>query len=212
MAWDLAIDVATKSTGQFDMESLSLINGTRNSLITPKGDLAVCSIEVKEIFSSWKAKKEGEKNHPNNIEGIHSIFKKEQCVKLRLHRIMKKLKTFCSWKLAQRFKATLQQKLNTSQSFSAEPYEVIHQQLLFGRIRERCQMHQEDWGGDPSPESQSMTHLWGGHRACGKEQLQSRKKHMQEVTMKGRGKSSELLWCVIELTQKGDTSKDWKWK
>lgn len=52
MAQDLAIDVVTKSTGQLDMESLSLINGTRNSLMTPKGDLALCSIEVKEIFSS----------------------------------------------------------------------------------------------------------------------------------------------------------------
>lgn len=43
------------------MEPLSLINGTRNSLMTPKGDIAFCSVEVKEIFSSWEAQKEGEK-------------------------------------------------------------------------------------------------------------------------------------------------------
>lgn len=46
MARDLAIDVVTKSTGQ----PLSLTNGNRNSLMTPKGDLAVCSTEVKQIF------------------------------------------------------------------------------------------------------------------------------------------------------------------
>lgn len=62
--------------------------------------------------------------------------------------------------------------------------------------------------GSPSPESQSMTHLRGGPRACGEEQLQRREKQQQEVTMKGRGKSSDLLWCVIVLTQEDDTSKD----
>lgn len=77
MARDLAIDVVTKSTGQLDMEPLSLTNGNRNSLMTPTGDLAVCSTEVKQIFRGWKAQKEGKKpqqnkNHHNNLE-IHVL-------------------------------------------------------------------------------------------------------------------------------------------
>lgn len=78
MAQSLAADMVTKPAGQFAMEPLSLSNRTRNSLITPKGDLAVCSIEVKEIFSNLKAQKEGKKKtqqnktHPNNLE-IHVL-------------------------------------------------------------------------------------------------------------------------------------------
>ena len=54
---------------------------------------------------------------------------------------------------------------------------------------------------NPSPESQSMTGLSGEDRVCGKEQqLQSREKQLQEVAMKGGGKSSDLLWCVTVLT------------
>lgn len=64
MAQSLAADMVTKPARQFAMEPLSLSNRTRNSLITPKGDLAVCSIEVKEIFSNWKAQKEGKKKNP----------------------------------------------------------------------------------------------------------------------------------------------------
>lgn len=73
---DLAIDVVTKSAGQFDMEPLSLTDGNRNSLMTPKGDLAVCSTEgnIQQLKSSeGRGKKTRQnKNHHNNLE-IHVL-------------------------------------------------------------------------------------------------------------------------------------------